>query len=71
MSFYIEINPDYCKGCKICIPECPKGLIETGKDFNNKGWQYAVPKNLKECTGCKKCATVCPDAAINVYREVL
>lgn len=69
MKFYIEIDAEVCKGCQICIPECPKGVIALGKHFNVKGWQYAVPEKNELCIGCKKCATMCPDVAIRVVQE--
>ncbi len=69
MSFYIEIDGELCKGCSLCIPECPKNVIEIGKKFNAKGWQYAEPVRNSDCIGCKKCAVACPDVAIKVWKE--
>ncbi len=69
MGFYIEIDGEICKGCSICIPECPKNVIGIGDNFNVKGWRYAVPFKNEDCIGCKKCAIVCPDAAIKVWKE--
>lgn len=69
MKFYIEIDKELCKGCSLCIPECPKNVIELSSMFNNKGWRYVVPIRNQDCIGCKKCAIVCPDVAIKVIRE--
>lgn len=68
MKFWIEIDKDLCKGCSVCIPECPKNVIELGSQFNKKGWRYAVPERNDSCIGCKKCAMVCPDVAIRVLK---
>lgn len=69
MKFFIEIDREACKGCQLCVPECPRNVIEIGEHFNVKGWQYAVPVRNNDCIGCKKCAVVCPDVAIRVFRE--
>ena len=68
MKFWIEINKDTCKGCSLCIPECPKKVIEMGDKFNSKGWRYALPVRNDDCIGCKKCAVACPDVAIKVLK---
>jgi 2-oxoglutarate ferredoxin oxidoreductase subunit delta len=69
MKHYIEIQSEVCKGCRLCIPECPKDVIEIGDSFNKKGWVYAVAAHNELCIGCKKCAIVCPDVAIRVFKE--
>ena len=69
MGFYIEIDSEYCKGCGICVPECPKNVIETGTASNSKGWRFAVPVRNGDCIGCRRCAVVCPDVAISVWKE--
>jgi len=69
MKSYIEINSEICKGCILCIPECPKNVIVLSANFNSKGWRYAIPENNKDCIGCTRCAVVCPECAIIVKRE--
>lgn len=69
MGFYIEIDGELCKGCQLCIPECPENVIGLGENFNSKGWRYAEPFRNSDCIGCKKCAVVCPDVAIKVWKE--
>lgn len=64
----IVINPELCKGCKLCITVCPKKLICQGEAFNSKGAKSMIQINEDECTGCKLCAIMCPDAAISVYK---
>ena len=62
----IVINPDYCKGCSICIEFCPKKVLRPSNNINAKG--YALPEvvDLDNCTQCKLCEIVCPDLAIAV-----
>ncbi|MCX8119104.1 MAG: 4Fe-4S binding protein [Desulfobacterota bacterium] len=70
----IEIDPELCKDCKLCISVCPHQLIETSDRLNQKGYYFAqfIEKNIKKegkkCTGCGLCAIVCPEIAIEVYR---
>ncbi|MGQ9508451.1 MAG: 4Fe-4S dicluster domain-containing protein [Thermodesulfobacteriota bacterium] len=70
----IDISPELCKDCKLCISVCPKKLIETSDRLNQKGYYPAfyIEKNLKKenrkCTGCALCAIFCPEMAIEVYR---
>lgn len=65
---HIQINIENCKGCELCVNECPQGSLQMSKNINKKGYHYAV---LVEdtCTGCTNCALVCPEAIITVYRE--
>lgn len=67
---HIEINSEKCKGCRLCVNECPRSVIEISGHFNSKGWQFASPARNEDCIGCKKCSTVCPDVCITVFREV-
>lgn len=66
----IEIDPERCKGCQLCIHACPGKLIEVSTRLNAAGYYPAVPKVTLECTACGMCWQVCPDAAIAVYRSV-
>jgi 2-oxoglutarate ferredoxin oxidoreductase subunit delta len=63
----IVIDTERCKGCEVCIPACPEGVIEISPNVNGKGYHYASPVN-PGCTGCTNCAVVCPDGVITVYR---
>jgi 2-oxoglutarate ferredoxin oxidoreductase subunit delta len=64
----IQVNELYCKGCALCIPACPQGVmaLDTTR-LTPKGYHPAFLVN-EGCTGCALCAIVCPDAAITVYR---
>jgi 2-oxoglutarate ferredoxin oxidoreductase subunit delta len=64
----VSINSRHCKGCELCIYECPQKSLLMSKKLNPKGYHYAfLAKDT--CTGCVNCALVCPEACITVYRE--
>jgi 2-oxoglutarate ferredoxin oxidoreductase subunit delta len=69
MKYRIEIDTEKCKGCRLCIQECPKALLNITDKFNKKGWQTVEFNFKEECIGCKKCAMVCPDVAIRIVKE--
>lgn len=64
----ITVNTERCKGCGVCVVQCPTGVIALNKNVNAKGYNYLYMANPGACTGCTNCATVCPDACITVYR---
>ena len=69
---YIHILEDRCKGCDLCIPECPVDIIvKAGPEkVNWMGWlPVEVPGGeMKYCIACNLCAMICPDQAIEVFR---
>jgi 2-oxoglutarate ferredoxin oxidoreductase subunit delta len=65
---HVQINIENCKGCELCVNECPQGSLQMSKNINKKGYHYAVLV-ADNCTGCTNCALVCPEAIITVYRE--
>ena len=76
----IKINKDRCKGCYLCIVNCPNNLIKISDQLNIKGIKPAVfsggkpalPKSKSKrsggCTGCTMCALICPECIIEVYK---
>lgn len=69
MTYFIEIDSELCKGCELCIPVCPKNVIELTKNMNSRGLQYAKPVRNEDCIGCRQCVEVCPDVAIKIFRN--
>ena len=63
----IKIDKKRCKGCYLCIVNCPNGLIKISGEINTKGVKPAEFSGGK-CTGCGMCAIICPDNGIIVYR---
>ena len=65
---HISINIDNCKGCELCVAECPQQSLKMSENINTKFYHYAVLVE-DNCTGCTNCALVCPEAIITVYRQ--
>jgi 2-oxoglutarate ferredoxin oxidoreductase subunit delta len=63
----IKIDKERCKGCYLCIANCPKGLIKISGRINIKGIK-PVEFSGGKCTGCGMCAIICPDCGIKVIR---
>jgi len=64
----IKINKDRCKGCYLCVVNCPNALIKVSDELNIKGVKSAYFSGSKKCTGCGMCALICPDCGIVVYK---
>ncbi len=65
---YITIDIEKCKGCELCISECPQCSLILSSQINQSGYQFAVLVE-DSCNGCTNCALVCPEAIITVFRE--
>ncbi len=65
---HVKIEIENCKGCELCINECPQDSLEMSKNINKNSYHYAVLSD-DTCTGCINCALVCPEAIITVFRE--
>ena len=60
----ITINPDWCKGCKICVEICPKKVFAMSKNPAETGYFVAEVIHPEKCTACYECELHCPDMAI-------
>ena len=56
----MKIKSEKCKGCTLCIGECPTGALKISKKFNNKGFNYPIIDENK-CNNCGLCYIICPD----------
>ncbi len=65
----VEIAINQCKGCGLCIENCPTEVLGFSVSFNNLGYQYAELKK-DGCTGCESCFYSCPEpGAVTVIKE--
>ena len=62
----VTIAVERCKGCELCIPACPPGVLRMSQGHNGLGTRY--PELLPGCTGCSACLLVCPDFCFEVYQ---
>jgi len=62
----VTVERDRCKGCGLCVQNCPQGVLELSKEINLKGYFFASPVHQARCIGCRVCGIVCPDVAIEV-----
>lgn len=67
----VGIDEERCKGCELCVNECPAHTLELSKSVNRRGYRHSVQAREKDCIGCASCALVCPDGCITVYRKSL
>ena len=64
----VKIAIETCKGCELCVHECPQETLAMSEELNQRGYHFAVVA-VDNCTGCTNCALVCPDGCITVYHE--
>ena len=55
----IQVNPDLCTGCGVCVETCPSGAIQLSE-------QRAVIDEAL-CTECEACLEACPNGAITAF----
>ena len=67
----ILVFEDICKGCKLCVTACPKGIMVMDEDkLNSRGFHPATVRDedMEKCSSCAFCAIICPDVAIEVRK---
>jgi indolepyruvate ferredoxin oxidoreductase beta subunit len=57
----LEITPDWCKSCDICVKLCSERCLRLNSE---RVVELADPA---KCTGCRLCEWLCPDFAIRVH----
>lgn len=58
-------NTELCKGCRLCVNNCPRKAIIPLEKVNKKGYEIIeVDQDL--CIGCGICYKVCPDYVFTV-----
>lgn len=62
----ITIDKDFCKGCNLCIVNCPKDVLAVSRDRGKAGFLVPEAARPEACTACRLCEVICPDMAIVV-----
>ncbi len=65
----ITIDENYCKGCHLCIDQCPKEVLKVSSRRNAKGYLVPEADKAEDCIACQLCETICPDMAITVEKS--
>ena len=60
----LEITPEWCKSCDICVKMCPERCLRLNEE------RVAELFAPEKCTGCRLCEWLCPDFAIRVHLDV-
>jgi len=60
------VTPLYCKGCGICVAECPVNALEMSDAMNERGYFLPRELDMARCRRCGICMLVCPDFAIAI-----
>ncbi|MGM9541110.1 MAG: 4Fe-4S binding protein [Candidatus Limivicinus sp.] len=58
-------NTELCKGCRLCVNNCPRKAIIPLEKVNKKGYEI-IEINAELCIGCGICYKVCPDYVFTV-----
>ncbi|MDA3866361.1 MAG: 4Fe-4S binding protein [Salinivirgaceae bacterium] len=67
----VVVDIEKCKGCNLCVVECPTDTLALSPNVNGKGYNYAYMESPDACIGCSNCGLVCPDSVITVYKVKL
>ncbi len=65
----VDIDAERCKGCELCVYECPAHTLKLSDDVNHRGYKHSTQVRPDQCIGCASCALVCPDGCITVYQQ--
>ncbi len=68
-SGFPVIDTERCKGCGLCITNCPAKILKISHDVNSIGAYYTSCTDESKCIACGACALMCPDAAIEIFKK--
>jgi len=69
-NYKVEINPETCKACGLCIQRCPMDALQLklNQKAGNK-YQKAPVVDPTKCIGCGVCAHKCPTDSMKLVRN--
>lgn len=62
----ITVDKKFCKGCSLCIINCPKDVLGVSKERGTAGFLVPEATKPESCSKCRNCEVICPDFAIVV-----
>jgi len=66
---YVEIDPDICKGCGLCVESCIPRVLRLSAALNHLGYHPAEYIG-SGCNGCGLCFYACPEPnAVRVFKK--
>lgn len=61
----IKLSTERCKGCYLCVANCPKQALSVSDEVNGKGVKI-VQVDQEKCIGCGSCYAMCPDLVFEI-----
>jgi 2-oxoglutarate ferredoxin oxidoreductase subunit delta len=65
----ITVDPNYCKGCLLCVRACRRQVLKVAEHLGPTGYYPVIVDRPEECNGCGLCHLVCPDVAITIEKD--
>ncbi len=64
----LDLNPEECKGCGLCVEACPPKVLQLAPSLNRYGYHPVIYRG-EGCSGCGICFFACPEpGGITVWR---
>ncbi len=69
-NYHVQVNPDSCKACGLCLKRCPMDALQMTYSSQAKNkFSKAVQVNLESCIGCGVCVHKCPTQSLALARN--
>lgn len=66
--YEVKIKKDKCKGCYLCVINCPVNCLKMSSSLNSQGVVFAYKLKDKKCIGCGFCFLICPDCCVEITK---
>ncbi len=69
-NYLVEIKPETCKGCALCVKRCPMDALQLrySPKADNK-FRKVVELDLDRCIGCGVCVHKCPTESLELVQK--